>query len=214
MCVGIHSEVNKSDFNFSGNNIGSKVAINEDLSTKFCNSSTFIYIYPGPSKQKNNRKKQLYTLFGDVITASIPRSVKRSNVSGENQNNNFTIHNPDESWLSIDDIIKSIKSPSFELQIQDGRTTPQQSSPASPITPNGDTVHNSPDNNLPRNGSDKSDTHNSSNDAADSFVEYEILLENSNEQWTVFRRHKEFVALNRLLHRAGIRPKEPVSHLL
>jgi hypothetical protein len=93
------------------------VSVWEVPGPQLCSSPTYIYIYPGTSSV-SNKPRAIYTLFGDVISTSIPTYIKRG------------------------------------------------SAPSSSSTTNNSSAESN----------------------SEAFVEYQIRVSNSTEEWTVFRR--------------------------
>lgn len=192
----------------------------EDLAVKFCNSTTYIYTYPGPAKQNLLKNKPLFTLFGDVISVSIPNLLHRKgteildNAPKATQLEDTPGRHAYSFEMGDSTHTSSVYSENVSI-LQDSLRS------ASPIV-SGTISLASPEDGISPEANSLSQT--------DGFVEYEITLQNSVEGWTVFRRsvcafenrsftknnifiarYKEFVALNRLLSRAGIKSREPVS---
>lgn len=162
------------------------VDLGGDLASRFCNSKTYIYTYPGPTKPTTQKVKPLFHLFGDVISVSITGMAQRKfGLASESVSHAAP---PDDSNLY--------------LELRDGTSISSGCSDSrfSAVKEAIDTAVPIECQNLD----------NSSGVVQDSFIEYEIKCQNSEEEWTVFRRYKEFVALGRLLNKVGIRPREPV----
>ena len=152
---------------------------------KFCNSTTYIYTYPGPAKQTPLKSKPLFTLFGDVISVSIPGLVCRS--GHEHRVSEIT-----ESVLSDEN--SDTHSYSFEL----GDSVHSNSGHSDNFSALRDAVRTSSPLEkgpfTPRSPEEKAGATVSSSDCnhvaivPGGFVEYEIKLQNSSEEWNVYRR--------------------------
>lgn len=135
-----------------------------ELASTFCNSSSYIYTYPGPSKPNSQKNKPRFHLFGDIISVSIPGMMRRTmEVENSAETLGFVSNEQSNSFELRDNV--SVNSGHSE-----GSRTGRDQSPRSP--PDG----------IP------ADLDTISSDGTDGYIEYEIKSQNSNEHWNVYRR--------------------------
>lgn len=160
----------RGDKNSSPPPLGTIVGVGEDLGSKFLNSPTYIYVYPSPTKSNPQRSKAPFSLFGDVISVTIPGMVRRATPSADEYATNSFLDEKSDNH-------------SYSFELRDSTSSPQSDNISalrdavrSPSPTSGVLSPRSPEDDKP------------SPEPSEGYIEYEIKAQNSSEEWSVFRR--------------------------